>query len=78
MPIKIDTDEYLSKNNSSEFRAIIKENQIKKWFFCIGFDISYVVIGTYHNACESVKKYFKTSYKASYGIIKLSKIEDIN
>jgi len=78
MALEVDTGEYIDNYGSLEFRYALKTNQIRKWFFHISYNASFVHTGTFYQACEAVKKHFKNSNNANYGIIKLSKIENIN
>lgn len=77
MPIQIESDEFKSEYGANKFNDIVKTNQVKKWFFNIGIGATYSATGTFFEARESVKKYFKNSNQASYGIIKLVNIEDV-
>jgi len=77
MPIQINTDEFNEKHKGGYLSWIINQDHRMKWFFDIGVGQTYTATGTYKEACDSVKKYFKTSNQASYGIIKLNKAEEI-
>jgi len=77
MPIQINTDEFNDKHETGYLSWLIKDNHSMKWFFNIGIGQTYTASGTYKEACDSVKKYFKRSNDASYGIIELEKVEEI-
>jgi len=77
MPIQINTDEFNDKHKTGYLSWLIKDNHSMKWFFNIGIGQTYTATGTYKEACDSVKKYFKTSNDTSYGIIELEKVEEI-
>lgn len=77
MSIQIQTQYFSDEHEPGYLSNLIKDSRNMKWFFDIGVGQTFTASGTYKEACDSVKKYFKRSNNASYGIIKLEKVEEI-
>jgi len=77
MSIQIKTQDFNDKHETGYLSNLIKDNHRMKWFFDIGIGQTYTASGTYKEACDSVKQNFKRSNQASYGMIKLQKVEEI-
>ena len=64
MPLQINTDDFNGEHGTGYLSNLIKDSRNMKWFFDIGIGQTYTASGTYKEACDSVKKYFKRSNQA--------------
>ena len=75
MPIQINTDDFIDDNNFKG-RYAIEHNMMKKWFFHLSHASTFSCTASYIEACKQVKKTYRDSEKADFGVIVLAKMED--